>query len=173
MTETITLPLEDLIDEDAHIRPFLVNALYKRIFDQYPWILITVAGKHVTGPYIPLDTWGMIRNFMGYKKNHNRRRGGFVCMEDGEVMGIVLIETILDYITALYGRFESREIFNLLITNQLLTILEENGGTPITTQQIESKLSILRPEFENFDQLLEVVNLIANGNTFRFQFIDE
>lgn len=182
-----TMPLAEAVDADAHIRPYLVDPRFRPIFSQLPWFHISHGGRNVIGPYIPLDNRDMIRRFMhgnqvaerqgqspiGAPAANAQRRGGFVFLQDGQVMGAVLTETILDYMAVLYGRFENRQIFNLFITNQLLLILVENGGTPITPEQIERRLTILQPMFPtDFERLLEAVNQIANGSIFRFQFVD-
>jgi hypothetical protein len=167
-----TMPLAEAVDADAYIRPYLLDPRFRPIFSRLPWFQISHGGRNVIGPYIPLDNRDMIHRFMGAGATNAQRRGGFVFLQDGQVMGAVLTETILDYMTLLYGRFESRQIFNLFITNQLLMILVENGGTPITPEQIDRRLMLLRPMFADFDRLLRAVNQIANGSIFRFQFVD-
>ena len=167
-----TMPLADAVDADAHIRPYLVDPRFRPIFSQLPWFHISHGGRNVIGPYIPLDNRDMIRRLMGAGGANAQRRGGFVFLQDGQVMGAVLTETILDYMAVLYGRFESRQTFNLFITNQLLIILAGNGGTLIRPEQIDSQLAFLRPMYADFDRLLEAVNQIANGTIFRFQFVD-
>ena len=167
-----TMPLAEAVDADAFIRPYFVDPRFREIFSQLPLFHISVSGRNVIGPYIPLENPEMIRQFMRDRGLNAQRRGGYVFLQDGQVMGTVLTETILDYMSVLYARFESRQVFNLFITNQLLVILVENGGTPITPEQIERRLTILRPMYPDFDRLLEAVNQIANGSIFRFQFVD-
>lgn len=166
------MPLADAVDADAYIRPYLIDARFRPILSQLPWFQISIGTRNVIGPYIPFDNREMIRRLTGTGTENARRRGGYVFLQDGNVMGAALTETILDYMAVSYGKFESRQIFNMFITNQLLIILAENGGRPIQHEQITSRLSFLRPMFVNFDRLLEAVNQIANGSIFRFQFID-
>lgn len=179
MTNATTMPLADAVDADAHIRPYLIDVRFRPIFSQLPWFHISMSGRNVIGPYIPLDNREMIHRFMHGNQVAERqgqspmqRRGGFVFLQDGQVMGAVLTETIMDYMGVLYGRFESRPTFNLFITNQLLIILIENNGTTILPEQIDLRFAFLRPMYDNFDGLLEAVNQIANGSIFRFQFVD-
>lgn len=167
-----TMPLADAVDADAHIRHYLLDPRFRPIFSRLPWFHISHAGRNVIGPYIPLDNREMICRFIGAGAANAQRRGGYVFLQGDQVMGAVLTETILDYMSVLYGRFESRQVFNLFITNQLLMILVENGGTAITPEQIERRLTILRAMYPDFDRLLEAVNQIANGSIFRFQFVD-
>ena len=168
----LTMPSADAVDADSHIRPYLINERYHPICSLFSWFQISHGGRNVIGPYIPLDNKDMICRFMGAEAANARRRAGFVFLQNGEVIGAVLTETILDYITILYGRFENPETFKLLITNQLILILIENDGTPILPEQINVRLGFLRPMFPDFNRLLEAVKQIANGSNFRLQFVD-
>ena len=161
------------IDRDSHIGPYLDDMRYRPLLSPLPWLHIHSAGRNVVGPYFPPEHRATLRRFFGVTHGSNTRIPTYFYIHDGQSMGPVLIETILDFMSLIFGKYFNKITFKMLITTQLAVLLHENMGNPIPHEQIATRLAILQPIFgDRMTSLIESVKMVANGPHFRLQFID-
>lgn len=161
------------IDRDSFIGPYLDDERYAPFLRPLPWLHISIGTRNVVGPYFPPDHRDAMRRFMGVQPGENTRKITYFFVHEGQVMGPVLIETILDFMSIIFGKYFTKPTFNMMITTQLGILLHENGGNPIPHDQIEARFAFLEPIFgDHMRSLTEAVKMVANGTHFRLQFVD-
>jgi hypothetical protein len=161
------------IDEDSYMAPYLRDTRCHAFLRPLPWLHIHLRGRNVVGPYFPPDHRDEMIRFMGPRPGENTRKMTYFFVHEGQVMGPVLTETILDYMSIIFMKYFTKPTFNMIIGTQLGILLHENEGRPIPHDQIEGRFAFLEPIFgDHLRSLTEAVKMVANGPHFRLQFID-